>query len=166
MIGVTPTSPETEYGWIARGRAIGRTGASAVDAFREKPSQDLAEQLWASGALWNTFISSATVGLLWSLAQRHLPRLAAAFERYMVAIGGLDEEDALQETYREIAPTNFSRDLLARTDELAVIPVAGTGWTDWGSPSRVFASLSGTPGHARLLRLIQGDYIPKPAIAI
>ncbi|MGE0395324.1 MAG: sugar phosphate nucleotidyltransferase [Kofleriaceae bacterium] len=157
LIGVTPTSAEIEYGWIARGRAIGRTGASTVDAFREKPSRDLAEQLHQHGALWNTFISSAAVGLLWSLAQRHLPRLAAAFERYAVAIGGLDEDDALEDVYRDMMPTNFSRDLLARTDELAVIPVCGTGWTDWGSPARVFASLSGTPSHEQLLRRIRGD---------
>ena len=157
LIGVTPTSAETDYGWIARGSAIGRTGASRVDAFREKPTLELAHELREHGALWNTFISSTSVRLLWSLAHEYLPHHTAALERYALAIGSLEEEDALDTAYREMTPANFSHDLLARTSALAVIPVAGTGWTDWGSPSRVFASLSGTPGHDRLLERIGGD---------
>ncbi len=56
-----------------------------------------------------------------------------------------------------MAPANFSRDLLAHTDRLAVIPVAGTGWTDWGSPARVFATLAGTASHDWLVARIRGD---------
>jgi mannose-1-phosphate guanylyltransferase len=158
LIGVNPTSPETEYGWIARGAAIGCTGASTVDAFREKPTQEVARQLHEHGALWNTFISSANVNRLWRLAHEHLPRHAELLERYATAVGSLDEVDVLESAYREMTPANFSRDLLARTESLAVIPVAGTGWTDWGSPSRVFASLSGTPSHERLLERVGGEF--------
>ncbi|MBL0219510.1 MAG: hypothetical protein IPQ07_37285 [Myxococcales bacterium] len=38
---------------------------------------------------------------------------------------------------------NFSRDVLAHAPALAVVPVTGSGWSDWGSPARVFASLEG-----------------------
>jgi hypothetical protein len=53
-------------------------------------------------------------------------------------------------------PANFSRAVLSRADALAVLPVTGSGWSDWGSPQRVFASLAGTDGHARLVARI-GD---------
>lgn len=155
LIGVTPTSPEIDYGWIAVGRPLGHTGAYSVEAFREKPSPELAEELHAHGALWNTFILSANASFLWSLARRELPALTATLEHYALSIGSLEEEDALDDAYRALAPANFSRDLLAHTDELAVIPVTGAGWTDWGSPSRVLASLSGTPSHERLLRRLR-----------
>ncbi|MFN0246395.1 MAG: sugar phosphate nucleotidyltransferase [Kofleriaceae bacterium] len=157
LIGVTPVSAEVEYGWIARGRPIPGSCASTVEAFREKPSRELAEQLRSAGALWNTFICAGNASHLWSLAQKYLPRVTAALESYSTTIGCLEEEYALEAAYQEMVPTNFSRDLLARTDALAVIAVSGTGWTDWGSPARVFASLEGTPGHARLLQRIRGD---------
>jgi hypothetical protein len=51
---------------------------------------------------------------------------------------------------------NFSRDVLSHAGELAVLPVTGSGWSDWGSPQRVFASLAGTAGHAHLVARIGG----------
>ena len=157
LIGVDPTEPEIEYGWIERGSRLARTGAFAVRGFHEKPAAPIADDLFRAGALWNTFISAGAVQTYWELARRYLPEHVAALERYAVAIGSLGEAAALDSAYRTMAPANFSRDLLAHTDRLAVIPVAGTGWTDWGSPARVFATLAGTASHDRLVARIRGD---------
>jgi mannose-1-phosphate guanylyltransferase len=156
LIGVAPTGPEVEYGWIVRGARLPRTRAFAVARFAEKPDPDVADELWRDGGLWNTFISAGPVAVFWELARRYLPRHAAAFERYAVAIGGLEEQEALDHAYRAMASANFSRDVLAHARELAVMPVVGTGWSDWGSPKRVFASLVGTPNHDRLVERIRG----------
>jgi mannose-1-phosphate guanylyltransferase len=158
LIGVAPTGPEVEYGWIVRGARLGRTNAFTVARFVEKPEPDVAYELWRDGGLWNTFISSGPVRTFWDLARRHLPRHTAAFERYAVAIGSLAEHDALADTYRMMSSANFSQDVLARARDLAVVPVAGTGWSDWGSPKRVFASLVGTPSHDRLVARIRGGF--------
>lgn len=157
LIGVTPTGPEVEYGWIACGPRIGGAHAFAVARFVEKPAPAVADELWRSGALWNTFISAGPVHVLWALARQHLPGHAAALERYAAAIGGPGEAAALEDAYREMTPANFSRDLLAHARGIAAVPVAGTGWSDWGSPQRVFASLAGTPSHDRLVARIGGD---------
>jgi mannose-1-phosphate guanylyltransferase len=155
LIGVTPTGPEVEYGWIVRGARIGRTDAFAIARFVEKPSPTVADELWRRGGLWNTFISAGPAHAFWELARRHLPDHAAALERYAAAIGSLEESAALDDGYRAMAPANFSRDLLAHARGLAIVPVAGTGWSDWGSPQRVFASLAGTPGHDHLVARIR-----------
>jgi mannose-1-phosphate guanylyltransferase len=157
LIGVTPTGPEIEYGWIVRGSQIGSTEAHVVARFAEKPPHHVAEELWRGGGLWNTFISVGPALVFWELARGHLPRHAAALERYAVAIGGLYESEALAGAYRTMTPANFSQDILAHARSLAVMPVAGTGWSDWGSPRRVFASLLGTPSHARLVERIRGE---------
>ena len=60
----------------------------------------------------------------------------------------------LCDTFIQAGPVHV---LLARASSLAVTPVAGTGWSDWGSPARVFASLAGTDHHDRLLGRIRGD---------
>jgi len=157
LVGVAPTGPEIEYGWIMPSARIGRTDAFAVQRFEEKPDAGLADALWRAGGLWNTFIQVGPVELFWELARRHLPEHAAALERYAAATGGLDEDEALAAAYRTMTAANFSRDVLARADGLAVLPVAGSGWSDWGSPTRVFASLAGTPNHDRLVARIRGD---------
>jgi mannose-1-phosphate guanylyltransferase len=157
LLGVTPTGPEIEYGWIVRGERVARTGGFAVQRFHEKPTQPVADELWRGGSLWNTFISTGPARLFWELARRYLPSHTRRLEHYAAAIGGLDETDALGTAYDGMAPSNFSRDVLAHADALAVVPVTDSGWSDWGSPQRVFASLAGTEGHAHLVARMGGD---------
>jgi mannose-1-phosphate guanylyltransferase len=165
LIGVTPTGPELEYGWIVKGRGLPHDGAYHVARFVEKPDEPLAQALYASGALWNTFIQCGTVATYWELARRHLPIHADALERYAVAVDTLAEDHVLAEAYARMTPANFSRDVLAHAGELAVIPVAGTGWSDWGSPRRVFESLAGSLHLDILLERIAGPARPVAAIA-
>ena len=157
LLGVTPTGPEVEYGWIVRGARVARTDGFTVRRFHEKPTQAVAEKLWRDGSLWNTFISTGPASRFWKLAQRYLPGHTHRLERYAAAIDGLDESAALHAAYDGMPAANFSRDVLSYADDLAVMPVADSGWSDWGSPQRVFASLAGTDGHARLVARISGE---------
>jgi mannose-1-phosphate guanylyltransferase len=156
LIGVEPAGPEREYGWIVSGQQLGRS-ARIVASFAEKPSARLAEHLYRSGALWNTFISTGPAQQYWELAREHLPHHAVALEDYALAIGDPSEQQALVEAFREMPPANFSSGLLARAEGLAVIAVRDTGWSDWGSPARVFASLVGSPEHETLVERLRGD---------
>ncbi|HSN25028.1 MAG TPA: hypothetical protein VLT45_02050, partial [Kofleriaceae bacterium] len=143
--------------WIVRGRRLDRTSAFSVARFAEKPAAEVAEELWRDGGLWNTFISAGPIRVFWNLARRYLPQHTAAFARYAAAIDTAGEHTALADTYQAMEPANFSRDVLAHADDLAVVPVAGSGWSDWGSPKRVFASLMGTINHDRLVARIRGE---------
>lgn len=158
LVGVTPTGPEVEYGWIVRGDRIGRTHGFTVDRFQEKPPHAIASELWRAGGLWNTFIQAAAADTFWDLARQYLPGHATLLERYAATVDGPDEHRALVSAYEQMTPASFSRDVLAHaTHTLAVLPVDGTGWSDWGSPQRVFASLAGTPCHDRLVERIRSD---------
>lgn len=83
--------------------------------------------------------------------------LYGALERYAVELSSDGTSDALDAAYRNMKPANFSHDVLAYSRSLAVIPVSGSGWSDWGSPARVFASLAGNEGHDRLVDRITGE---------
>lgn len=156
LLGVTPTGPEVEYGWIVRGERVANTGGFTVQRFHEKPTSAVAEDLWRSGGLWNTFISTGPARRFWELARRYLPGHTHRLARYTASIGGRDERAALLAAYNGMPASNFSRDVLSHAGALAVLPVAGSGWSDWGSPQRVFASLAGTAGHAHLVARIGG----------
>lgn len=151
LLGVTATLPETEYGWIVTGEPVAGTAAYEVRAFHEKPDRVVAEQLWRAGGLWNTFITTGPARRLWQLASEHLPAHATWLEAYAHAIGSPHEARMLERAYAEMPRASFSRDVLEQSTGLAVLPVAGSGWSDWGSPQRVFASLAGTQSHRALV---------------
>jgi mannose-1-phosphate guanylyltransferase len=148
LLGVVPDSADADYGWIVRGLRLAGPGADAfaVRRFQEKPGELIAGMLRARGALWNTFISTGPVAEYWRLARTHLPVHARLFEK----------RSSVDDIYARMEPADFSRDLLGRASSLAVAPLAGSGWSDWGSPRRVFQSLAGTPDHAALLARISG----------
>jgi mannose-1-phosphate guanylyltransferase len=156
LLGATATAPETEYGWIVSGRALDR-GTFQITQFREKPSLEVAEELFRAGARWNTFISAGPARRFWYLARRHLPIHTARLGGWARAIGTSSERRELEHTYAAMPAANFSREVLARSRDLAVAPISAASWSDWGSPQRVFASLAGSRELDRLLARIRDD---------
>lgn len=149
LLGVQPEGAETEYGWIVAGLPA-RGSASSVEAFVEKPAPDVARHLLAHGGLWNTFVMAGTARAIWHAAAERLPEHAAAIRE--AARSG-----RMREAYSRLGPANFSRDVLQYTPGLAVVPVRGSGWCDWGSTARVLESLDGLPqGAALRARLAAG----------
>jgi len=145
LLGAAAERPETEYGWITPGSPIPGGGPlRTVDAFVEKPSRDLAERLQRRGALWNTFASVGRVSAFWRACQEALPGHAARFDEVLSTARDLDDPHVLDRLYDTMSPANFSRDVLEHASSLAVAEVAGSGWSDLGSPVRVRESLSET----------------------
>jgi mannose-1-phosphate guanylyltransferase len=157
LIGVPPPGPELDHRWIVPGASLATSTAFAVNQLLDSPSPSEAEQLWLDGALWNTGIVAGPARAFWHFARQLLHDHAAALEGYSLAIGQTSENAALEDAYHAMPAASFNRDVLAHADQLAVLRVAGSGWSDWESPARVFASLEGTAGAARLISRIRGD---------
>lgn len=143
LVGAVPDGAETQYGWIQTQEGD-RGGSMRVAGFREKPPQAIAERLLRDGAFWNTFIMVGPAQKLWDLASEHLPHHGALFDAYRSAVGTPDEEQVRSGIYEKLTPADFSRDLLEKAQGLAVVPLAPCGWSDWGTPARVFQSLRGS----------------------
>jgi len=154
LLGVVPDRAETEYGWIVPGPRVDHgtdERLRGVSRFVEKPPPHEAQKLLRSGALWNTFISMSRASTYWDVARKHLPVQAGFFERYGLEIDRPGGKRLLDALYAAIEPANFSRSVLERAENLAVLPVAGTGWSDWGNPERILRSLKkrhSESGHA------------------
>lgn len=146
LLGATPEGPEVEYGWIVPGRELGRGSACParqVSSFLEKPGVTAAERALASGGLWNTLIMAGPLETLWSLGWRCLPTMMPLFQELAGAIGTPRETPTLEAIYQVMPRLNFSSDLLARAPEqVAVMPLRGVLWNDWGRPERIAETLS------------------------
>lgn len=151
LLGAEPDHPDPDYGWIVRGRALGRFRLHQVQRFVEKPAAPVADRLLREGALWNTFIMVGTVETLWAQSAGELPEHAARLETCR-------GPRALREAYGALPPASFSKSVLERARSLAVLCLEGAGWSDWGTPRRVFQSLAGTDDHARLVARITAPH--------
>jgi mannose-1-phosphate guanylyltransferase len=143
LLGITPEGAETEYGWIEPGARITARGSLRRAArFWEKPAPRLAQVLLERGCLWNSFVVVAGIPALLVMIRGTLPKLARAFDPVQPLVGTAAESPAVRALYRNLAPLSFSTDVLARGPaNLAVLPVEGTQWSDWGQPNRVMETL-------------------------
>lgn len=138
LLGIAPERVTPGYGWIEPGAPVSDTPLLAVRRFWEKPPLDVARRLLATGALINTFVVVAFARTLWALARRSMPDFTARFERIADAWDTPRWEGVLRDEYAAMRPANFSREVLERIPgHLAVLPVGGVLWSDWGEPARV-----------------------------
>lgn len=150
LVGAVPDRAETQYGWIQTAERRGRP-CPCVAGFLEKPPKQVAERLLREGALWNTFVMVGPAFALWGLAEHHLAPQTSLFELYKGAIDTAEEIQVRSFVYRHLSSADFSRDVLEKAKGLLVVRLAPCGWSDWGTPARVFRSLEGTVDYAELV---------------
>jgi mannose-1-phosphate guanylyltransferase len=149
LLGVLPSSPEPEYGWIEPGEPLA-PGAVArrVVRFVEKPPLDIAQQMLRRGWLWNTLVVVAKVSHLVRLALTHCPEAVGPLLLARNGLGGPAETAVVAQAYARARPANFSRDLLEPAHEaLSVLELSGVTWSDLGTPRRVIATLARLGAH-------------------
>lgn len=150
LLGAVPDQAEEQYGWIVPS-VEPETGRGVVAAFVEKPAQAIAHDLRRSGALWSTFVMVGTAAEFVAQGTAHLPEQMRLLHRYVQALGTPHEADVLAAAYEEMPAADFSRDVLQQAQRLEVVELSPCGWSDWGTPERVLASLHGTDDFAHLL---------------
>jgi mannose-1-phosphate guanylyltransferase len=139
ILGARPTEPDPELGYLSLGARLTEVPeVRRLVGFIEKPSVNAALALNASGALWNTMVTCASVDALWALGQATEPQLLDILDSLVPLIGTEDEEDAIDHIYRAFLPVSFSRDILERAPQrLAAMELEGVEWSDWGRPERI-----------------------------
>ena len=146
LLGITPTAPETEYGWIEPHSSIlanAQRSITRVRKFWEKPSLNLATSLMERGCLWNSFVMVGGVDALLKMTRAAMPELFAAFDAVSSTFRTAAERFALAELYSQIEDSNFSHQVLeARPEDLMVMRVGDVGWSDLGEPNRVLSTLA------------------------
>jgi len=136
--GVTPTSPETGFGYIRAGEAVDGQ-VLRVERFVEKPDRATAESyLAAGGYLWNSgmFLFRASV-LLEELAAANPKMLAHCREALAGACADLDFLRLEAEAFRACPADSIDYAVMERTRRAGVIPLE-CGWSDVGSWSALW----------------------------
>jgi mannose-1-phosphate guanylyltransferase len=134
--GIPPTYPATGYGYIHRGAvAARRQGIDVyrVQAFREKPSHDLAERFVASGEyFWNSGIFIWKASAILAELQAQQPALAAALLRIADAWPTARRQEVLERAYPALPRLSIDYAVMEHAREVLVVQ-APYRWDDVGS---------------------------------
>jgi mannose-1-phosphate guanylyltransferase / mannose-6-phosphate isomerase len=130
--GVVPKTPETGYGYIRRGEALGE--AWRIERFVEKPERARAEEFVASGEYyWNSgmFVFSARRYL--DELRRLAPDIAAACELASAsAQRDLDFTRVDAAAFAACRSESIDYAVMEKTSSAVVVPL-DAGWSDVGS---------------------------------
>ncbi|MDB4210947.1 mannose-1-phosphate guanylyltransferase/mannose-6-phosphate isomerase [Ascidiaceihabitans sp.] len=163
--GITPTNPETGYGYIRSGTAISDNGTFKIDAFVEKPDLVTAEDYIANGGyFWNS-------GIFLFRASRYLAELEALrpdiLEACRAAHAG-KESDLHFLRFDEAAflacpDESIDYAVMEETSASVVVPL-DAGWSDIGSWSALWdASAKNSDGNCEIGDVLSlngtGNYI-------
>lgn len=145
LLGITPETPEVEYGWIEPGALLESPvsdSLSRVRCFWEKPDATLASALMKRGCLWNSFVMVGQVHAFLKLLRHALPCLVERFDSIRSSLFTTSEKTALGELYSSNPAASFSQDVLSvYPHDLAVLCGRDLGWNDLGEPDRVLSIL-------------------------
>ena len=140
-VGITPTRPETGYGYIQTachcesGHEAG-TGIRPVTAFREKPSLEVAKQYLAAGNyLWNAGIFVWNVSTIVDSIRAYVSDLAEKMDRMSGSFGTPSEASAVAEIFPTCEKISIDYAVMEKADYIFTIP-GDFGWSDvgtWGS---------------------------------
>ena len=135
-IGLMPTRPDTNYGYIqvTGGKiACHADKAVKVKTFTEKPDADLARVFVDSGEfLWNSGIFAWTAQSIKEEMEKYLQEVTRLFTGWEKTLGSKAEEDFIARVYTDCLNISIDYAVMEKTDRAWLYP-ATFGWADIGS---------------------------------
>jgi len=117
--GITPTGPETGYGYIKPGNAV--EGGFEVAEFKEKPGYDDAKAYIKEGYLWNS-----------GIFMFHSAQFDAAVKRYNPEVYEAFKAPAVEERFSKTPAISVDYGLIERMDTVYCVPLV-MEWNDLGN---------------------------------
>jgi len=153
--GVVPTCPETGYGYIQLGHALGKDApaVNAIAAFKEKPTVGVAEQYLQSGEYrWNAGIFLLKASTWLAAIERFAPDILKAC-RLAVEQGSRDGEffrlnkDAFAACPSDSIDYAVMERIAAADPASCAVVSLDAGWSDVGSWSSLWEVSAKTDSH-------------------
>lgn len=129
--GITPTRPETGYGYIKVGHKTERSEANVIDRFVEKPDKATAQSYLDDGSyLWNSGMFLFKVRAALDQFRRFAPAILEQAEQAMAQTA--DKRTPDTGLYSAIDKVPFDIAIMEKADRRAVVP-CNPEWSDIGS---------------------------------
>lgn len=133
-LGISPTRPDTGYGYIKYQEKNSEDGqVKKVTAFMEKPSLENAQKYVASGDyVWNAGIFIWSAEAIIKAFEQYAPEIAALFRKGTDAYNTDAELAFINANYPSAPNISIDYAILEKADNVYTIP-ADIGWSDLGT---------------------------------
>lgn len=131
--GITPSRPDTGFGYIQAGAAEAGSNVLAVQRFAEKPDAATAERfLEEGGYYWNSGMFVWRASTILQEVAEHLPEVTAVLHTITAAWDNGASPAAIAEHFPRMPNISIDYGVLEKTDNVSLIP-CDIGWSDVGS---------------------------------
>lgn len=136
-LGITPTRPETGYGYIQIGkRVVG--DISKVKTFTEKPNLEMAKVFLSTGEFfWNSGIFLWKASSIIEAFEKCAPEISAIFARGEVEMATEHEKDFIHENFFACPAISIDYAVMEKASNVYVETV-NFGWSDLGTWSALY----------------------------
>lgn len=140
-LGITPSYPETGYGYIELGPALDPANGLEVyqvARFVEKPDLARAEEFVRSGRYaWNSGMFAWTVEQILREMERYMPALYSKLREIERSLDTSQADEVLQQVWPTLANETIDYGVMEKAERVAALPVE-IGWNDVGSWASVY----------------------------
>lgn len=131
-LGMVPSRPATEYGYIEAGKTILRP-VKKVLSFKEKPSADIAQEYINKGNyFWNAGIFVWNEKTIQNQLRKYAPQIMKVMDKIEPHIYAADESDALRVYFPQCEKISIDYAVMEKSKEIFTIP-CDFAWSDLGS---------------------------------
>lgn len=136
-LGITPTRPETGYGYIQIGKEA-EPGILKVKTFTEKPNLELAKVFLDSGEFfWNSGIFLWRASSIIDALRKYDPDLTSLFDRGAELFATPRETEFIEANFMSCPPNSIDYAVMEKADNVYVECV-NFGWNDLGTWSALY----------------------------
>jgi len=136
-LGITPTRPETGYGYIQIGDEVG-DGFRKVKTFTEKPDRELAQVFVDTGEFfWNAGIFLWKASAVKDALHKYMPDLAGVFDEGEGSFASDRERDFIKTHFPACPSISIDFGVMEKADNVYV-ECADFGWSDLGTWSSLY----------------------------
>lgn len=140
-LGMTPTYPNTGYGYIQREALQAADGIYKVKTFTEKPTLEIAKTFFASGDfLWNAGIFMWQVKNIVKAFELYQPEMYELFDGEKEHYNTPEEQAAINRIYPLCTNVSIDYAIMEKADNVYVMP-SSFGWSDLGTWNSAYDNL-------------------------
>ena len=132
-IGIKPSRPETGYGYIAAAEPTSVDEIYKVEAFKEKPNLETAEQYLAAGNYcWNAGIFVWNIDTISKAIRTFQPNLASIMDEMAPSFYTEKEKEVVGKLFPTCEKISIDYAVMEKSKKIYTLP-AEFGWSDLGS---------------------------------
>jgi mannose-1-phosphate guanylyltransferase len=135
LLGITPTRPDTGFGYLEKGSKIDSTEGYLVNSFREKPNLRTAKSFLANdNFFWNAGLFIWKTELILSEIKTYLPKTTDELSKAKEELGQISKSspDKLAPYYEKLQKIAIDHAVLEVSEKVSMVE-ADIGWQDVGT---------------------------------